>query len=662
MPSIIMSIKKTFGYTPTIEEITHNASRRIRQIEGQQPELANVLRAALKEVERAYLFLAWSANTRLLQEHAVHWAEVTSKSIKVLSRRPFDNMDRARGLLNELGKMHLLLRVEPDLFSSTVLDRIVVQIQRNEIPLCTTLTHISTDLLHNVSTPLDRIPPPSFVKSDASIKKEALDILFGRKEMSPEMLFEAGKIFDKEGDRNWVSFDQARALSLYEKCGTYSPAEERRSEIYFEQANSSKKTREKLELLQAASDLGHIEATYELATSITDKKKSIKLLTSIPLSDRKTFPAYHFEMFLLKMDDNSGGDNYKAAQAYLTGDFEGKKVREDIPLGIDYLKKAAEKGYDQANIELGRRYYEGDGVKADIHLALACYEKGHTYQANLWVQILKDELKGDANALLTHAINFVRGQNGFELNIDKAFKYFKLSADLGNWIAQYELGVVYLGWQWYEKTLITQPDYNQAKHYLSLACNSSNKTQPLYPKALARLAFCYQNLNERALRVEYAKKSADLGDPLGQYYLAECYCEEEGLSLDSIRRSIQYFTFAKSKGTYVDSCNQYIQKLENLLQLKLNVQKPTIYSPPTNNYQPSYQQRNYLNSPPPGFSGSNNNGMETFGNMLNAMQTSFENNLDNYGQFRQNLYNYNGQGPAPMFIPPPTQDFGFGGF
>lgn len=55
--------------------------------------------------------------------------------------------------------------------------------------------------------------------------------------------------------------------------------------------------------------------------------------------------------------------------------IDGDEVKQDIPLGMKYLAASMSLGHIPAAINLGLRYFKGDGVGQDIAQAKRCFEK-----------------------------------------------------------------------------------------------------------------------------------------------------------------------------------------------------------------------------------------------------------------------------------------------
>lgn len=93
---------------------------------------------------------------------------------------------------------------------------------------------------------------------------------------------------------------------------------------------------------------------------------------------------------------------------------------------MDMLIKCAEEGYEQAQISLAYRYYNGDGCEKDLE------------KTNKWWRVLAD--KGYSDEQLNLATHLTLGC-GCPQNIEEANKYYRMAAEQDDPQAQYNLGM-----------------------------------------------------------------------------------------------------------------------------------------------------------------------------------------------------------------------------
>ena len=148
--------------------------------------------------------------------------------------------------------------------------------------------------------------------------------------------------------------------------------------------------------------------------------------------------------------------NFKEALFYLKGD---ENFAKDSLKSVRLLKPCVEKGFDKAQILMGRLY---QAQKT---------EEGHKKAFEL---LKKAAQQNNAIAMADLGILYKYGK-GCKLNFNKARKWFKKSAALGNGKGAYSLGYLYLkGFgsidQNYAKAVkwFKQSDYKMAKYWLGI--------------------------------------------------------------------------------------------------------------------------------------------------------------------------------------------------
>ncbi|NQZ10141.1 MAG: sel1 repeat family protein, partial [Algicola sp.] len=170
--------------------------------------------------------------------------------------------------------------------------------------------------------------------------------------------------------------------------------------------------------------------------------------------------------------------------------LKGEGIAQNYVQALVWFHKAAEKGFVDAQYNLGTMYKKGQGVKLDY------------LQAVDWYQKAADQ--GDADAQFNLAIMYKNGQ-GVNRFYDKSAYWFRKAAEQGHGRAQTSLGVLYvlgngvkqnfelavhwykkavvqgqksaqnnLGWL-YEKGMGVAKDYDKALALYSLADNAWSK-------------------------------------------------------------------------------------------------------------------------------------------------------------------------------------------
>lgn len=190
---------------------------------------------------------------------------------------------------------------------------------------------------------------------------------------------------------------------------------------------------------------------------------------------------------------------YREALFYLKGDEYTKK---DPEKAIEYLKPCAKKGFDNAQLLLGRLYSFENTEEAD---------------KKAFDLIKKAAEQKNAIAMADLGIMFKYGR-GCKLSFNKARKWFKKSVKLGNDKAAYSLGYLYLkglgnvaqdyeeATKWFKKS-----DYSMAKYWLGVCYYKGYGVTKNIPKANELLETNFKTTN--MLPVTLVKeKDLEVGD------------------------------------------------------------------------------------------------------------------------------------------------------
>jgi TPR repeat protein len=118
--------------------------------------------------------------------------------------------------------------------------------------------------------------------------------------------------------------------------------------------------REAFSLFLEASEQGHAEAMYHLATFPEFLSEPFKS----PLSDEE---AWHW---LLRAAEGGCVQAQRDAGASLaTGDWREGKVPQDVPAAVAWYRRAAEAGHADAQYNLASMFSEGEGCDRDLPAA-----------------------------------------------------------------------------------------------------------------------------------------------------------------------------------------------------------------------------------------------------------------------------------------------------
>ena len=234
---------------------------------------------------------------------------------------------------------------------------------------------------------------------------------------------------------------------------------------------------------------------------------------------------------------------------------------------LKYLKRSAEKGYIEAQIELAEMYEDGDFGEEDYEMAAKWYlraaEQGDSYaqwcvatlyedgegvpqsytEAAKWY--LKAAEQGDSLAQFDIACMYENGV-GVTQNYSEATKWYRKAADQGNVVAQYNLGDLYYYGRGVPKSLTDA---------VSLYRKAAEQG---YAKAQYKLGVCYydgtgvsQNYTEA---VGWFRKAADQGNDNAQYFMGCCYYFGNGVS-QNYTEAVNWYRKAVDQGNASAQCN-----------------------------------------------------------------------------------------------------------
>lgn len=199
---------------------------------------------------------------------------------------------------------------------------------------------------------------------------------------------------------------------------------------------------------------------------------------------------------------------------------------------IDYILASNQIDSPEGKYTLGKYYERGRGVEVDIEKAYKLYELS--------------AYEGNVSAQLKMAEKFAQGIDEDAPDDQKAFSYYKLAAENGKREAQYQLGVCYA------VGLGTEMDHEKAfKCYKDAA-----KSQCDY--AYLALGHCYRLGHgvdsDMTMAVKYFKKSAKKGNVYAISCLATCYRAGQGIEKNGEKAFLLY-RLATKAGLICAECN-----------------------------------------------------------------------------------------------------------
>ena len=233
---------------------------------------------------------------------------------------------------------------------------------------------------------------------------------------------------------------------------------------------------------------------------------------------------------------------------------------EDSSEGMEYLRKAAEKGFAAAQNRLADCYHEGKGVPIDkaegvrwyraaaeqgyvlaqYNLAL-CYKNGKGIsvdqrEAVKWYRAAAEQ--GYVKAQYNLAVCCDNGK-GTSVDKGEAVKWYRVAAEHGHVKAQYNLAICY------EDGEGTSVNKREAVKWYRAAAEQGHVT------AQYNLALCYKNGEgtgvDQKEAVKWYRAAAEQGYVKAQYNLAVCYDNGKGTGIDK-REAVKWYRAAAEQG------------------------------------------------------------------------------------------------------------------
>ena len=221
-------------------------------------------------------------------------------------------------------------------------------------------------------------------------------------------------------------------------------------------------------------------------------------------------------------------------------------VQKDLEKAVWYYEKAAEKGYAEAQYQIGFSYWSGDGVEEDHKMAVEWWKKaaeqGHAkaqykigYCYALGEEVEEDHKmavewwrkaaeQGYAKAQYKIGFSYWFGA-GVEKDTKIAAEWWKKAAEQGHAEAQYMIGYCYWSGEGLEK------NYKIAAEWWKKAAEKG------HAGAQYKIGYCYalgDGVEEdHKMAAEWWKKAAEQGHAEAQYAIGGCYCHELGVEKDT---------------------------------------------------------------------------------------------------------------------------------
>jgi len=282
-------------------------------------------------------------------------------------------------------------------------------------------------------------------------------------------------------------------------------------------------------------------------------------------------PAKSFKFFLQGANLGDSSCAYFIGEAYIK---EGHGTQTNIVEGFRWIQKSADQGYAMAQLELARRYFEGDAITQNRTNAVRYFElaadnqfdayRSKLAQQNLWYiythEVTNDVAaakwcrkvaeQGDAKAQGELGYRYQIGL-GFMRDTIEAVKWYRKAAEQGFAPAQGNLGVMYYQGQGVGKNSM------EAGKWFRKAADQG------LPDAQYNLGQMYLNgygvPKDLANAVKWFRSAAEQGNARGQIELGACYASGAGVPKDYVE-GYKWINLASSQD--IELANQWLLVME----------------------------------------------------------------------------------------------------
>ena len=214
----------------------------------------------------------------------------------------------------------------------------------------------------------------------------------------------------------------------------------------------------------------------------------------------------------------------------LTNDMPSPDEDALPPPDQEVLYRRAVQGSAVAQMELGNRYMNGEGVSRTREEAVTWYRKSAE--------------QGLKEAMYNLGLCYYNG-DGVSANKEEAVKWFQKAAEKGLKCAQFDYG--YCQYKGYG----VRANKEEAVKWFQRAAEQSSE------KALSFLVKLYANGKvdsaNKAVAVYWYRKAAEQGNVMAQYHLGKCYANGDGVAVDKAE-AIKWYQIAAEQ---MDANAQY---------------------------------------------------------------------------------------------------------
>ncbi len=246
---------------------------------------------------------------------------------------------------------------------------------------------------------------------------------------------------------------------------------------------------------------------------------------------------YEQAVYWLRLSAERG---YAEAQTELGGCYHAALgVQKDDEQAIIWFKKAAEQDNANGELELGVMYYYGWGVEKNYEQAVYWYKKAAE--------------QGNTNAMNNLGICYGKG-HGVTKDREQAIYWYRKAAEQKNAYGQYNLGYYCYhhpeseqGYYWYKRAARQKlPNAfrwtNLYKKDIITTTFETERTDSMYERADK---YFYEKNYEQA--VLWYQKAAEENHPVAQYCLGLCYENGYGVTQDHVK-AVSWFQKAAEQG------------------------------------------------------------------------------------------------------------------
>ena len=301
-----------------------------------------------------------------------------------------------------------------------------------------------------------------------------------------------------------------------------------------------------------------------------EKKKRIKLKGKLTLKSAPKDSEVDYSSKTNEELENLSDDGDTDASLELGGRYySGNGVEQDYVKAARFYRRAEADGNATAQYNLGVMYDNALGVDHDESKAFDYYRKsaeqgfalgmmalGEMYytgqgcekndeEAVYWLQKTEKEFE-DPSVYITLAMIFKDSEDDSIWNPDKAFVYAQKAVDTGNETALNLMGT------FYESGIGVEPDYNKAFEYYSKA--AENGVEIAYLSMGAYYQSGYGVPQDLQMAVKCYQLGADAGNMYCLNALAMCYKNGQGVKQD-YKKAFNLFLEAAYAGNYAAEYN-----------------------------------------------------------------------------------------------------------